>query len=159
MLRWLETLVYKLTGVREDEEQRWTHYGGSLVAFSLFAFLFTYFIQRAQAFLPLNPQHFGAGNVSPDLAFNTAVSFVTNTNWQAYAGESTLSYFAQMAALAVQNFISAAAGIAIAVALTRGFARQFVLVTKLTAVLNARSGLTFPAPKCCGFSGRKACMR
>jgi K+-transporting ATPase ATPase A chain len=123
VLRWLETLVYKLTGVREDEEQRWTHYGGSLVAFSLFSFLFTYAIQRMQAFLPLNPQHFGASNVSPDLAFNTAVSFVTNTNWQAYSGESTLSYFVQMAALAVQNFVSAAAGIAIAVALTRGFAR------------------------------------
>jgi K+-transporting ATPase ATPase A chain len=123
VLRWLEKLVYKLTGVHEDEEQRWTHYAGSLVAFSLFSFLFTYAIQRLQAFLPLNPQHFGASNVSPDLAFNTAVSFVTNTNWQAYSGESTLSYFVQMAALAVQNFASAAAGIAIAVALTRGFAR------------------------------------
>jgi potassium-transporting ATPase potassium-binding subunit len=123
VLRWLESLVYRLTGVHEDEEQRWTVYGGSLVAFSLFCFLFTYGIQRLQAFLPLNPQKFGAGNVSPDLAFNTAVSFVTNTNWQAYGGESTLSYFVQMAALAVQNFVSAAAGIAIAVALTRGFAR------------------------------------
>jgi K+-transporting ATPase ATPase A chain len=123
VLRWLERLIYKLTGVREDEEQRWTQYAGALVAFSLFSFLFTYLIQRAQAFLPLNPQHFGAGNVSPDLAFNTAVSFVTNTNWQAYSGEATLSYFVQMAALAVQNFASAAAGIAIAVALTRGFAR------------------------------------
>jgi K+-transporting ATPase ATPase A chain len=81
-------------------------------------------LQRAQGFLPLNPQSFNAGNVTPDLAFNTATSFVTNTNWQSYSGESTLSYFVQMAALAVQNFASAAAGMAIAVALIRGFARQ-----------------------------------
>jgi K+-transporting ATPase ATPase A chain len=123
VLRWLEKLLYKLTGVREDEEQRWTQYAGSLVAFSLFSFLFTYLIQRMQGFLPLNPQKFGAGNITPDLAFNTAVSFVTNTNWQAYGGESTVSYFVQMAALTVQNFVSAGAGVAIAVALTRGFAR------------------------------------
>jgi K+-transporting ATPase ATPase A chain len=81
-------------------------------------------LQRAQAYLPFNPQNFGTPNVSPDLAFNTAVSFVTNTNWQAYSGESTLSYFVQMAALAVQNFASAAAGIAVAIAVVRGFARQ-----------------------------------
>jgi K+-transporting ATPase ATPase A chain len=124
VLRWLETLIYKLTGVREDEEQHWTRYAGSLIAFSLVSFLFTYAIQRLQGFLPLNPAGFGAGNVSPDLSFNTAVSFPTNTNWQAYSGESTLSYFVQMAALTVQNFVSAAAGIAIAIALVRGFARQ-----------------------------------
>src|SRR5581483_7708664 len=81
-------------------------------------------MQRAQGLLPFNPRHFGAANVPPDLAFNTATSFVTNTNWQAYGGESTLSYFVQMAALTVQNFASAAAGMAIAVALIRGFARQ-----------------------------------
>jgi K+-transporting ATPase ATPase A chain len=124
VLRWLETLIYKVTGVREDEEQHWTRYAGSLIAFSLISFLFTYAIQRLQGFLPLNPAGFGAGNVSPDLSFNTAVSFPTNTNWQAYSGESTLSYFVQMAALTVQNFLSAAAGIAIAIALVRGFARQ-----------------------------------
>ncbi len=124
VLRWLETLVYKLTGVREDEEQHWTRYAGALIAFSLFSFLFTYVIQRVQGLLPFNPQHFGAGNVSPDLSFNTAVSFLTNTNWQAYSGESTLSYLVQMAALTVQNFASAGAGIAIAIALVRGFARQ-----------------------------------
>jgi K+-transporting ATPase ATPase A chain len=123
-LRWMETVVYRLTGVREDEEQHWTGYAGALIGFSLFNFLFTYSIQRLQGLLPFNPQHFGAGNVSPDLAFNTAVSFTTNTNWQAYSGESTLSYLAQMAALTVQNFASAAAGIAIAIALVRGFARQ-----------------------------------
>jgi K+-transporting ATPase ATPase A chain len=124
VLRWLEVLTYRISGVREDVEQRWTHYTAALLSFSLFGFLLTYILQRAQAFLPFNPQHFGGGNVAPDLAFNTAVSFVTNTNWQAYSGESTLSYFVQMAALTVQNFASAAAGMAIAVAMIRGFARQ-----------------------------------
>jgi potassium-transporting ATPase potassium-binding subunit len=124
ILRWLEVLTYKAIGVREDVEQRWTRYTAALLSFSLFGFLFTYLIQRAQGFLPFNPQHFNASNVPPDLAFNTATSFVTNTNWQAYSGESTLSYFVQMGVLAVQNFASAAAGIAIAVALIRGFARQ-----------------------------------
>jgi K+-transporting ATPase ATPase A chain len=95
-----------------------------LLSFSIFGFLLTFALQRLQGLLPLNPQGFGAGNVSPDLAFNTATSFVTNTNWQSYGGESTLSYFVQMAALAVQNFASAAAGMAIAIALVRGFARQ-----------------------------------
>src|SRR6185295_8440533 len=108
LLRWLERLTYKLIGVREDVEQRWTQYTASLLSFSLFGFLLTYFIQRAQGFLPLNPQNFNAGNVAPDLAFNTATSFVTNTNWQAYTGESTVSYFVQMAALTVQNFASSA---------------------------------------------------
>ena len=124
VLRWLEVLTYKLIGVREEVEQRWTHYTASLLSFSIFGFLIVYLLQRAQAYFPFNPQHFGTPNVSPDLAFNTAVSFVTNTNWQAYSGESTLSYFVQMAALAVQNFASAAAGIAVAIALVRGFARQ-----------------------------------
>ncbi|HTS78019.1 MAG TPA: potassium-transporting ATPase subunit KdpA [Bryobacteraceae bacterium] len=124
VLRWLEVLTYKIAGVKENVEQRWTTYTASLLTFSIFGFLLTYLFQRAQALLPFNPQHFNASNVPPDLAFNTAVSFVTNTNWQAYSGESTLSYFVQMAALAVQNFASAAAGIAVAVALIRGFARQ-----------------------------------
>src|SRR5437016_1279775 len=124
LLRWLEVLTYKVIGVKEEVEQRWTTYTAALLSFSIFGFLLTYLIQRAQGFLPFNPQHFGASNVSPDLAFNTATSFVTNTNWQAYSGESTLSYFVQMAVLTVQNFASAAAGIAIAVALIRGFARQ-----------------------------------
>jgi len=125
-LRWLEVLTYKLIGVREEAEQRWTQYTASLLSFSIFGFLIIYLLQRAQAYLPFNPQHFGTPNVSPDLAFNTAVSFVTNTDWQAYSGESTLSYFVQMAALAVQNFASAAAGISVAVALVRGFVRQEV---------------------------------
>jgi K+-transporting ATPase ATPase A chain len=123
-LRPLERLIYRLSGVREDVEQRWTQYAGALLAFSFFSFLILYLLQRLQGVFPLNPQAFGAGNVTPDLAFNTAVSFMTNTNWQAYSGETTLSYFVQMAGLTVQNFVSAAAGIAIAVALIRGFARQ-----------------------------------
>jgi K+-transporting ATPase ATPase A chain len=126
VLRWLEVSIYRLGGVREDVEQRWTQYAGSLLAFSLISFLLAYWIQRAQAYLPFNPQNFGTPNVTPDLAFNTALSFVTNTNWQAYSGESTLSYFVQMAALTVQNFASGAAGVAIAIALVRGFARQQV---------------------------------
>src|SRR5262249_21258036 len=114
IVRPLETIVYRMCGVREDEEQRWTQYAASVLSFSFFAFLFTYAIVRLQAVLPLNPQRFGASQVNPDQAFNTAVSFMSNTNWQWYSGESTLSYFVQMAALAVQNFVSAAAGMAVA---------------------------------------------
>jgi potassium-transporting ATPase potassium-binding subunit len=124
ILRPVELLVYRLSGIREDEEQRWTHYAGSVLAFSLFAFLITYAFVRLQGLLPLNPQGFGAAQVSPDQAFNIAVSFMTNTNWQWYSGESTVSYLVQMAAFAVQNFVSAAAGIAVAIALIRGFARH-----------------------------------
>ena len=123
-LRWLEVLTYKVIGVREDTEQRWTQYTASLLSFSVFGFLMVYLLQRAQAYLPFNPQNFGTPVMPPDLAFNTAVSFVTNTNWQAYSGEATLSYLVQMAGLTVQNFGSAAAGIAVAVALIRGFARE-----------------------------------
>jgi K+-transporting ATPase ATPase A chain len=131
LLRPLERLIYKLSGIREDAEQRWTQYTASLLVFSLVSFLFVYLIQRLQGFLPLNPMHFSTAHapsnataITPDLAFNTAVSFMTNTNWQAYGGESTLSYFVQMAALTVQNFLSAAAGIAVAIALIRGFTRR-----------------------------------
>jgi len=124
VLRWLEVLTYKAAGIREDVEQRWTQYTASLLSFSIFGFILAYLLQRAQAHLPFNPQNFGTPVVTPDLAFNTAVSFLTNTNWQAYSGESTLSYFVQMAALTVQNFVSAAAGLAIAIAVVRGFARH-----------------------------------
>jgi len=123
-LRWLETLTYKVAGVREDVEQRWTLYTASILSFSIFGFLLVYLLQRTQAYLPFNPQNFGTPVVTPDLAFNTAVSFLTNTNWQSYSGESTLSYFVQMAALTVQNFVSAAVGLAIAIAVVRGFARH-----------------------------------
>jgi potassium-transporting ATPase potassium-binding subunit len=133
VLRPLEKLIYRLCGVREDAEQRWTQYAAALIAFSLASAIFAYLIQRLQSVLPLNPIHFGtpkapsgATAMTPDLAFNTAVSFVTNTNWQNYSGESTLSYFVQMTALTVQNFVSAAAGVAASVALIRGFARKQV---------------------------------
>ena len=131
LLRPLERLIYKLCGIRETSEQRWTQYSASVIAFSLVGFLFVYALQRLQGLLPLNPMHFSTGHapsfatpMTPDLAFNTAVSFITNTNWQAYGGEQTLSYLVQMAALTVQNFASAAAGISVAIALIRGFARK-----------------------------------
>jgi K+-transporting ATPase ATPase A chain len=131
VLRPVERIVYRLSGVNEGAEQRWTQYCGAVLAFSFFSFLFVYLLQRLQGVLPLNPMGFGTGAapqnataMTPDLAFNTAVSFMTNTNWQAYGGETTMSYLTQMTALAVQNFASAAAGIAIAIALIRGFARQ-----------------------------------
>jgi K+-transporting ATPase ATPase A chain len=124
ILRPLEVASYKIIGIREDAEQRWTQYAASLIAFSILSFAFVYLLQRLQGILPLNPQGFNGTNVSPDLAFNTAISFLTNTNWQAYSGESTLSYLVEMAGLTVQNFASAAAGIAVAIAVVRGFARQ-----------------------------------
>jgi len=131
VLRPLERLCYAAGGVKESVEQRWTQYAGSLLAFSIFSALLLYLMQRLQGWLPLNPMGFGTGHapsgataITPDLAFNTAVSFTTNTNWQNYGGESTLSYFVQMAGLTMHNFTSAAAGMAIAVALIRGFARQ-----------------------------------
>src|SRR5665213_1389338 len=86
VLRWLEVLTYKIIGVQEEVEQRWTQYAAALLSFSIFGFLLVYLMQRAQGFLPFNPQGFGAGNVSPDLAFDTATSFMTNTDWQAYSG-------------------------------------------------------------------------
>ena len=124
LCRPLEVLVYKLCGVRESDEQRWTQYAAALLSFSLVGFVMTYGFMRLQGLLPLNPQGFGAAQVSPDQAFNTSLSFVTNTDWQWYSGESTMSYLIQMAALAVQNFVSAAAGIAVAIAMIRGFARE-----------------------------------
>jgi potassium-transporting ATPase potassium-binding subunit len=122
----LERVIYRLCGVKEDEEQHWTRYAGALLAFSLFSALLLYAMQRLQKWLPFNPQGFSQDNVSPDLGFNTANSFVTNTNWQSYVPETTLSYFVQMAGLTVHNFTSAAAGLAIAIALVRGFARQSI---------------------------------
>jgi potassium-transporting ATPase potassium-binding subunit len=124
IVRPLERLVYRLSAVDETAEQHWTHYAGSLLAFSLAGILLTYLIQRIQGWLPFNPQSFGGKLITPDLAFNTAVSFGTNTNWQAYTPETTVSYFTQMVGLAVHNFTSAAAGIATAMALVRGFSRR-----------------------------------
>jgi potassium-transporting ATPase potassium-binding subunit len=122
----VERLIYRICGVTENEEQHWTRYAGALLAFSLFSALLLYAMQRLQRWLPFNPQGFSQDNVSPDLDFNTSVSFVTNTNWQSYVPETTLSYFVQMAGLTVHNFTSAAAGLAVAIALVRGFARQSI---------------------------------
>ena len=118
----LEQLTYRLMGVKSGQEQDWKEYAFAMLLFSLVGCLFTYGILRLQQFLPLNPQGFGP--VSPDLAFNTAVSFTTNTNWQSYGGESTMSYLSQMVALVIHNFTSAATGTAIAAALVRGIARH-----------------------------------
>jgi potassium-transporting ATPase potassium-binding subunit len=122
VLGWLERLTYRFCGVRPDEEMGWTTYAVTMLLFNLVGMLFLYGLQRVQGLLPLNPENLGA--VRPDLAFNTAASFVTNTNWQNYGGETTMSYLTQMLGLAVQNFASAATGMAVLVALIRGFARQ-----------------------------------
>jgi K+-transporting ATPase ATPase A chain len=122
VLKPLERLTYKLTGVDSRKEQDWKGYAIAMILFSLVSMLFTYAILRLQAVLPLNPQKLSA--VSEHLAFNTAASFTTNTNWQSYAGESTMSYLSQMVALAIHNFVSAAVGIGIAAALVRGIARH-----------------------------------
>ncbi|HQN20208.1 MAG TPA: potassium-transporting ATPase subunit KdpA, partial [Syntrophobacteraceae bacterium] len=122
LVRPAERLFYRLTGINPKKEQNWKQYTFSLIAFSLVGCLFTYAILRLQHFLPLNP--LGLGPVSPDLAFNTAASFTTNTNWQNYGGETTLSYFSQMVGLTFHNFVSAATGIGVAAALMRGIARN-----------------------------------
>ncbi len=123
VLRPMERLLYRVTGVDEDHEMRWTEYAIAMLLFSAVSMLLLYLIQRLQGFLPFNPQKLGTVN-PPHLAFNTAASFTTNTNWQNYAGETTMSYFTQMAGLAYHNFVSAAVGIALAIAFIRGIARR-----------------------------------
>jgi K+-transporting ATPase ATPase A chain len=123
VLRPLERLLYRVTGVDENHEMRWTEYATAMLLFSAVSMLLLYFIQRIQGFLPWNPQHF-AGVTPEHVAFNTAASFTTNTNWQAYSGETTMSYFTQMAGLAYHNFVSAAVGISLAIAFIRGVARR-----------------------------------
>jgi K+-transporting ATPase ATPase A chain len=118
----LERAIYALCGIDEREEQHWIAYGAAMLVFSLAGFLALYALQRLQGVLPFNPQ--GLDGVAPDLAFNTSVSFVTNTNWQSYVPETTMSYLTQMAGLTVHNFVSAATGIALAIALIRGFSRR-----------------------------------
>ncbi len=117
-----ERLIYRLCGIRQDEEMAWRSYAAAVLWFSLFGFIFVYLLQCLQGFLPLNPQEMPA--VTPDSSFNTAISFVTNTNWQGYGGETTMSYLTQMAGLGVQNFVSAASGMAVLIALIRGFVRH-----------------------------------
>jgi potassium-transporting ATPase potassium-binding subunit len=124
VLRPVETVIYRLGGVRENEEMTWYAYALSMLAFSVIGLAYLYVMLRTQKWLPLNPQHFD--NMTPDLAWNTAISFVTNTNWQFYSGESAMSYLSQMAGLAWHNFVSAAVGIAIAVAVVRGVVRTTV---------------------------------
>jgi potassium-transporting ATPase potassium-binding subunit len=121
-MRPIERIIYRTTGVDENREMRWTEYAVALLLFSMVSLLVLYAMQRLQSLLPGNPQAFGG--VAPDLAFNTAVSFATNTNWQAYSGESTMSYFTQMAGLAYHNFMSAAVGMAVAIAFIRGIAQR-----------------------------------
>jgi K+-transporting ATPase ATPase A chain len=118
----VERGAYRLAGVDPERQQHWTGYALALLAFNLAGFLLLYLMLRLQAALPWNPEGFAP--MAPDLAFNTAISFVTNTNWQAYSGEAALSYFSQMAGLTVQNFVSAATGMAVAVAVARGFAAR-----------------------------------
>jgi K+-transporting ATPase ATPase A chain len=122
VLGWLERLIYRLSGVRPSEEMGWKPYAIAMLLFNFLGFLAVYLLQRLQGGLPLNPQALGA--VSPDSSFNTAVSFATNTNWQGYGGETTMSYLTQMLGLTVQNFVSAASGMATLAAFIRGFARR-----------------------------------
>src|SRR5712675_1457379 len=122
MLRPIEKLVYRLTGVDEKREMRWTEYAVAMLLFSGVSMALLYLIERTQKWLPFNPQKFA--NVDPALAFGTAASFTTNTNWQAYSGETTMSYFTQMAGLAYHNFVSAAAGLAVAISFIRGVAQK-----------------------------------
>jgi potassium-transporting ATPase potassium-binding subunit len=119
---WLEKLVYRVSGINSEEEMNWKTYTNGLLLFNLFGFVLLFLLQLFQSYLPLNPENLPG--VSWHLAFNTAMSFVTNTNWQSYSGENTLSYFVQMMGLTVQNFVSAATGIAVALALIRGLTRK-----------------------------------
>ncbi len=123
LLRPVERLIYRLTGVDEDHEMPWTEYAGAMLVFSAVSMVVLYAMLRLQGYLPFNPQKL-AGVAPEHLAFNTAASFTTNTNWQAYSGETTMSYFTQMAGLAYHNFVSAAVGIALAIAFIRGVARR-----------------------------------
>src|SRR6516165_5924916 len=122
VLRPLEKLIYRLTGVDEKREMRWTEYAIAMLLFSGVSMTLLYLIERTQKWLPFNPQKFA--NVDPALAFGTAASFTTNTNWQVYSGESTMSYLTQMAGLAYHNFVSAAVVIVLAVVVIRGIARN-----------------------------------
>ncbi|MDF2980512.1 MAG: kdpA [Devosia sp.] len=124
VLRPIERGLYRVAGTREDEEQNWVTYAVAMLLFNFAGFVILYLLQRFQAVLPLNPA--GMAEVGPELAFNTAASFVTNTNWQNYGGETTMTYLTQMMGLAVQNFVSAATGIAVAMAVIRAFSRKSV---------------------------------
>lgn len=146
LFRPVERALYKLSGIDESYEMRWTEYAISMLLFSLVTLLLTYMIERLQQWLPLNPQHLA--NVSPDLALNTAVSFTTNTNWQSYVPEATMSYLTQMLTLAYHNFFSAAAGMALAIALIRGIARKETKTLGNFWVDTTRASLWILLPGC-----------
>ena len=147
VLRPTERLLYRITSVDENHEMRWTEYAISMLLFSMVSMVVLYLMERLQGYLPLNPQKFGA--VGPaHLAFNTAASFTTNTNWQAYSGETTMSYFTQMAGLAFHNFVSAATGIALAIAFIRGIARRQMQTIGNFWVDLVRSSLWVLLPLC-----------
>jgi K+-transporting ATPase ATPase A chain len=158
VLRPVERAFYAVSGVDEKEDQHWLTYAVAMLAFTMAGFVTLYAIQRLQAVLPFNPQKFPA--VGEHLAFNTSASFITNTNWQSYTPETTMSYLVQMAGLTVHNFLSAATGIALAVALVRGFARRsakgvgnfWVDMTRCTLYIR------FPLSSDC-FSCGRACRR
>ncbi len=150
ILKPLEKITYRLMGVNAEHEQDWKQYTIAMLLFSAVTCIFTYAILRLQNHLPLNPQGFGA--LSPDLAFNTAVSFTTNTNWQSYIGEATMSYLSQMVALVIHNFVSAATGIAIAAALVRGIARYSVATLGNFWVDLIRTTYYLLLPLCLGFA-------
>src|SRR5450631_2547009 len=146
VLRPIERHIYKLCFVDENHEMRWTEYAVAMLLFSMVSMLVLYLFQRVQGYLPLNPQKFTA--VAQALAFNTAASFTTNTNWQNYSGETTMSYLTQMAGLAYHNFTSAATGIALAIAFVRGIARRESKTIGNFWVDMTRSGLWVLLPAC-----------
>ena len=147
VLRPIERVLYRAAGVDENHEMHWTEYAIAMLLFSMASMVVLYLMERLQGFLPFNPQKFGA--VTPaHLAFNTAASFTTNTNWQVYAGETTMSYFTQIAGLAYHNFVSAATGIALAIAFVRGIARRQVQTIGNFWVDLVRSSLWVLLPFC-----------
>jgi potassium-transporting ATPase potassium-binding subunit len=150
VLRPVERLLYRLTGVDENHEMRWTEYSVAMLLFSAVSMLVLYLFERLQPFLPWNPQHLAA--VAPDLAINTAASFTTNTNWQNYGGETTMSYLTQMAGLAYHNFMSAAVGIALSIAFIRGIARRESKTIGNFWVDTTRAALWVLFPACVVFS-------
>jgi len=150
-LGWLESLFYKLCGIDRNQEMNWKQYTAATLMFSLGGFVLLYCILRWQSLFGLNPT--GMSDITPDLAFNTAVSFITNTNWQSYGGESTLSYFSQMVGLTMQNFVSAALGMAVMVALIRGIARKNTdKIGNFWVDMTRGTLLSYCRWRCCGLS-------
>jgi potassium-transporting ATPase potassium-binding subunit len=151
---WLDRLLYRVAGVQRDEEMAWKTYALAMLLFNVLGVLVVYLLQRIQGALPLNPQ--GLGAVTPDSAFNTAVSFASNTNWQGYSGETTMSYLAQMLGLTVQNFVSAATGMATLAAFVRSFVRRSATTIGNFWVDLTRTTGCFPAPSAARTAGEEA---